>query len=286
MKPQITWIKASKSKKPLEYNIQKLHPTLNLKMRRILLEWLVDVQLYFQCSDRALFLCFELLDRLIESCKKMCKRDFQCYGIVCLWISSKYEDSTHKNLEKICDVCEDCYDQKKILETEKEILNTLNWELYGPTVYSFANEYLERIDFEKEIISPSSSSSISHQSNQASIEHLFSDIVPEAVNYLVHISYYYSIYFKNYSKMQIAAASVYLSLLSFDLVKTFPPSILKMIDSSLSPLLECCNLLSELFKSYLSSFPSHDSPAIHSKFCMEKYKRVAEYLLPVNLIPN
>jgi hypothetical protein len=69
-------------KKPPEYTPQFHSTTLKLKMRRKIIEWLVDVQMNLNVSDRALFMGFEMFERLIKAKKIVDKNDLHCYALV------------------------------------------------------------------------------------------------------------------------------------------------------------------------------------------------------------
>jgi hypothetical protein len=196
-----------------------------------------------------------------------------------LCFGSKHEDSISINLQSISDIInEKGTDQKKMIQIEEQTLNYLNWDLFDPTIYSLANEYLQMIDLENEIVGCFQEP-----------KHIFSELISETVNYLLHLSHYYSFYFRKFDKKQIAASSVYLSLLSFGLVEKFPASILNSFNTAhFSPILESANLLLELFKCYLSSFATsnYTTHSIYKKFSMQKFKKISLILLPIDKIPN
>ena len=63
---------------------------ITLRMRAILVDWLVDVHNQFQLKDETLSLAIRLLDDYLATTDDVNKKTLQLIGITCLWMASKY----------------------------------------------------------------------------------------------------------------------------------------------------------------------------------------------------
>lgn len=103
---------------------------LNEAMRKILIDWLVDVHRKFKLRQETLFIAINLVDRyLLLTRESVPKSKFQLYGIACLFIASKYEEIYPPGLGDFVYVCADTYCADQILEAEGLILNKLGFNL-------------------------------------------------------------------------------------------------------------------------------------------------------------
>ena len=99
-----------------------------MKMRSILIVWLADVTRELQYTFRTFHLCCEILDRfLVLTTVRRCK--LQCCGIVCLFIAAKMEEISTEHLDVYEYVCDKVYTKGELLRKEREILQTLAFDL-------------------------------------------------------------------------------------------------------------------------------------------------------------
>ena len=64
---------------------------INIKMRRILVDWLIDVHLKFKLLPETLFLSINMVDRYCER-NQVKRKAYQLLGITSMLIASKYEE--------------------------------------------------------------------------------------------------------------------------------------------------------------------------------------------------
>jgi len=64
---------------------------INIKMRLILVEWLIEVHLKFKLLPETLFLTINLIDRYCMV-KDVLKNEYQLLGVTAMLIASKYEE--------------------------------------------------------------------------------------------------------------------------------------------------------------------------------------------------
>lgn len=121
-------------------------PHLRPPMRNILLDWLVEVHNEFSLNIKTLFLSIAYLDRLLICKPGIFRHRFQLYGLTCLWVASKFEDLYSNSIRDLVWICDDAYTRNDFEDAEKEILESLNWNLAQVTIRCFMDEYMEAED--------------------------------------------------------------------------------------------------------------------------------------------
>lgn len=108
-------------------------------MRKILVDWLVDVHRKFKLRHETLFMAVNLLDRYMDTATEpLQKNRFQLFGVTCLFIAAKFEEIYPPSLSDFVYVCADTYTSDMVLEMEGAILNQLGFNL----VYSSSLQIL------------------------------------------------------------------------------------------------------------------------------------------------
>ncbi len=121
-------------------------PEISSKMREVLVDWLIDVQVKFKLLPQTFFLAVNILDR---ACEQICanKNNFQLLGITCLFIASKYEEIYYPKLREYSYVCADTYTTNQILQMEEKILKALNFNLVHSSCFSLHQIYVVQSKF-------------------------------------------------------------------------------------------------------------------------------------------
>ena len=109
---------------------------INSKMRAILIDWLVDVNLKFKLLPQTLFLTINLIDRYL-SVSNVKRSDLQLVGVASLMIIGKYEEIYPPLLKDYVSVCDKAYSREKILEMEALIILKMNFDLTQTSAFSF-----------------------------------------------------------------------------------------------------------------------------------------------------
>lgn len=179
-------------------------PEINLRMRPLLLDFLMDVINKLNLSKSTFPLTVNLIDRYC-SIRIVKKQHYQLLGLTCLWISCKNLDSKFKipSLNDLCKMCCNCYDKKLFLEMENHVLKSLSWLIGAPTFDSFIDFYLN----------------LSHSSFLAGLKNnnkLCNEIKILSIYICELIQFYPNIYF-NYNSSQIALTSFITSVLILDI---------------------------------------------------------------------
>ena len=89
------------------------HFDINNIHRTILVDWLINVHLYFKLSDECLYLSIKLIDIFLASSKNFTKNKLQLLGICSLQLASKYIEQIHPSINNLSDLCDKCYKKKR-----------------------------------------------------------------------------------------------------------------------------------------------------------------------------
>jgi hypothetical protein len=109
---------------------------INEKMRAILVDWLVEVHCKFKLRSETLFLTVNLIDRFL-SYKQVLRTKLQLVGVAALLVACKYEEVLCPDIRDFVYVTDRAYSKEEILQTELDILLTLNFEVTLPSPLRF-----------------------------------------------------------------------------------------------------------------------------------------------------
>lgn len=125
---------------PSDYMVHQTD--ISERMRSILVDWLIEVHLKFKLMPETLYLTISCIDRFLAK-KKVARRHLQLVGVAAMLISSKYEEIWAPELRDFVYICDKAYTRVEILRMEKDILNTLTFQLTVPTHYLFLQRFLK-----------------------------------------------------------------------------------------------------------------------------------------------
>ncbi|AQK45696.1 Cyclin-B2-4 [Zea mays] len=123
---------------------------INAKMRAILIDWLIEVHYKFELMDETLFLTVNVIDRFLEK-EVVPRKKLQLVGITALLLACKYEEVSVPVVEDLVLISDRAYTKGQILEMEKLILNTLQFNMSVPTPYVFMKRFLKAADADKQL---------------------------------------------------------------------------------------------------------------------------------------
>lgn len=117
----------------------KISPFIRSKM----VDWMLEVFDAYQSDAQTFFVCVNIMDTYISQCQKSLKdSSIHLLGIVCMFIASKFEDSYPIQLKHAEEkIGHGKFSQKMIKDKEKEILNTLKFNIVTATTYDFITIY-------------------------------------------------------------------------------------------------------------------------------------------------
>ncbi|KAF7683532.1 G2/mitotic-specific cyclin-B1 [Astathelohania contejeani] len=119
--------------------------------RKKLMRWMYEVATEFEYSQITYALAINITDRYVRI-KGIDTTTYQLVGTTALFIAAKTEERNPKNTADYASVTDNAYTISQILEMERAILTTLNFQVSVILPHNFVKlEYLERISSESGI---------------------------------------------------------------------------------------------------------------------------------------
>lgn len=113
---------------------------INARMRAILVDWLVEVQVKFRLHSEALYLTVNLIDRFLE--RKMVPRTkLQLVGVTAMLIASKYEEIYPPEVKDFVYITDNTYSREELLHSESSMLAQLSFNVTVPVAPTFLTRY-------------------------------------------------------------------------------------------------------------------------------------------------
>lgn len=113
---------------------------INEKMRGILIDWVCEVHLRFRLHPETLFLTVSLIDRYLDKNQVMRAR-LQLVAVAAMVIASKYEELMPPNLSDFAFIADNAYSREEILEMERQMLISLEFNITVPSAYCFLQRF-------------------------------------------------------------------------------------------------------------------------------------------------
>ncbi|XP_057313565.1 G2/mitotic-specific cyclin-A-like [Hydractinia symbiolongicarpus] len=132
--------KAEKKHRPKQHYIKK-QADINVNMRAILIDWLVEVAEEYKLVPQTLYLTVNFIDRFL-SCMSVLRGKLQLVGAACMLVAAKFEEIYPPEVAEFVYITDDTYTPKQVLRMEHLILKTLAFELSVPTAKNFLGRYL------------------------------------------------------------------------------------------------------------------------------------------------
>ncbi|VVB10160.1 unnamed protein product [Arabis nemorensis] len=120
------------------------------KMRAILIDWLIEVHDKFELMNETLFLTVNLIDRFLSK-QAVVRKKLQLVGLVALLLACKYEEISVPIVQDLVVISDKAYTKNDVLEMEKIMLDTLQFNVSLPTQYPFLKRFLKAAQSEKKL---------------------------------------------------------------------------------------------------------------------------------------
>ncbi|KAK7019044.1 cyclin N-terminal domain-containing protein [Favolaschia claudopus] len=121
-------------------NYMSSQTELAWKMRGVLNDWLIQLHVRFRLLPETLFLCVNIIDRFL-SARVVSLAKLQLVGVTCMFIAAKFEEIVAPSVIQFQEIAEGTYTESEILQAERYVLKTLDWNLSFPSPV----HYLRRI---------------------------------------------------------------------------------------------------------------------------------------------
>ncbi|XP_035476009.2 G1/S-specific cyclin-E2 isoform X2 [Scophthalmus maximus] len=119
------------------------HPTLQPRMRSMLLDWLIEVSDEYTLHRQTFYLAQDYFDRFMSTQNDVEKSMLQLIGITCLFVASKMEEACPPKLWQMAYITAGTYYKEEILKMELIILKALRWNLCPETAVSWLQLYFQ-----------------------------------------------------------------------------------------------------------------------------------------------
>ena len=112
-------------------------------MRKIVVDWMLEVCQDQQCQPQVFHLSLNYLDRFLSQ-KNLAKNCFQAMAAGCLLLASKFSEVRPLTTEKLSLYTDNSVSVAELRDWEVRILNILQWELTAVTTQNFLEHFLAR----------------------------------------------------------------------------------------------------------------------------------------------
>ena len=136
---------------PKENYMITVQKDINEKMRKILLDWLIDVHAKFKLTTETLFLTINIIDRYLSK-KSIHRKYLQLLGVTSMLIASKYEDIYPPEIKDFIYMTDNAYTKEELIKMENDILDKIQFNMTFPTSFRFLEIFkkilkLKEIDY-------------------------------------------------------------------------------------------------------------------------------------------
>lgn len=115
-------------------------PVISKWMRSLLVDWMVEIQESFELNHETLYLAVKLVD-LYLSKRQLSKEALQLLGAASLFIACKFDERIPPFIDDILYICDGAYTRKELIEMERSVFRTVNFNLGVPLSYRFLRRY-------------------------------------------------------------------------------------------------------------------------------------------------
>ena len=243
---------------PKENYMIFIQKDINVKMRRILIDWLIDVHFKFNLFPETLFLTINIMDRYLNK-KSINRKYLQLLGITSMFIAGKYEDIYPPDINQFLSMTNNAYKTRELIKMESDILDKIEFNLTFPTSLRFLEIYKKKINLkEKDFY---------------------------RCKYFLEIALFdYNCC--HFSPSLIAATSIFLNFIIKNNKnkenKYSEKNILKDIKYDLKEVIPCLKSLIKAIKQMIES--SNKYSAIKRKFEKEEFMRVSKEIIDLDYI--
>jgi len=112
------------------------------KMRSVLIDWLVEVQMQFKLLQETLFLTVNTIDRFLAvEGMNVYKSRLQLVGVAAMFLVSKIEEVYAPAVSDFVYITDNAYTGAEIRQMELQIIRALNFDLCQPISLNFLRRY-------------------------------------------------------------------------------------------------------------------------------------------------
>ncbi|RNA38125.1 G2 mitotic-specific cyclin-B2 [Brachionus plicatilis] len=113
---------------------------VSVKMRSVLVDWLIQVHLKFHLLQETLYLCVQIIDAYLQV-ENVPKMQLQLVGVTALFLASKYEEMYVPAIEDFVYMTDNTYTKSEIRQMEISILKSMNFMFSKPLPLTFLRRF-------------------------------------------------------------------------------------------------------------------------------------------------
>ena len=121
---------------------------INEKMRAILIDWLIDVQIKYKLSPKTIYITVILIDIYLSK-TQVYRTNFQLVGITAMYIACKYQEIYYLIMENFVYITDKAYVKSDMQKMLSQMLKTLNFDMNFPTQWDFLVSYKRKLDLDE-----------------------------------------------------------------------------------------------------------------------------------------
>ncbi|XP_010453174.1 PREDICTED: cyclin-A2-2-like [Camelina sativa] len=133
---------AELQQRPLANYMELVQRDIDPDMRKILIDWLVEVSDDYKLVPDTLYLTVNLIDRVLSN-TYIERQRLQLLGVSCMLIASKYEELCAPRVEEFCFITANTYTKSEVLSMEIQVLNLVHFKLSVPTTKTFLRRFIK-----------------------------------------------------------------------------------------------------------------------------------------------
>jgi len=245
---------ASPRCRPSTSYMADMQPEINEGMRGILVDWLVEVAEEYRLVPDTLYLSVAYIDRYLSQSHVRRSR-LQLVGVTCMLLAAKYEEIYAPEVREFCYITDNTYTANQVLECERKVLDTLNFELTQPTAKSFLRRFIRAAEAHTRCVRT----------------HYLADYLCE----LTLLDYN----FLTFLPSQVAASVVYLANYTMrPHINPWSQTLLHYTRYTPSELAPCIRALYEFWRTEVVA--NGRLPAIREKYSHARFRSVAADIVP------
>ncbi|XP_010536465.1 PREDICTED: cyclin-B2-4-like [Tarenaya hassleriana] len=131
-------------------NYMENQQDINERMRGILIDWLIEVHYKFELMEETLYLTVNLIDRFL-AVHQIARKKLQLVGVTAMLLACKYEEVSVPVVDDLILISDKAYTRKEVLDMEKLMANTLQFDFCLPTPYVFMRRFLKVAQSDKKL---------------------------------------------------------------------------------------------------------------------------------------
>ncbi|KAK6939222.1 Cyclin, C-terminal domain [Dillenia turbinata] len=145
-----TFYRKSEGSSCVSPNYMMRQSDINERMRGILIDWLIEVHYKFELMEETLYLTVNIIDRFLEV-QQVVRKKLQLVGVTAMLLACKYEEVLVPVVEDLIIISDKAYSRKEVLEMEKLMVNTLQFNISVPTPYVFMRRFLKAAQSDEQL---------------------------------------------------------------------------------------------------------------------------------------